>query len=306
MGLFDFVGDIFGGGSSIQGQGIEQVSTLTGGQRKLLNELTGQVRPLIPQALTPFEFQAAGPSALQQQAFGGFGGLAGLAGQNFGIAGQQLGQFDPSQSQGFLQQAGGALGQGLQGFDPSRITDALEPGRQLALRTFQRDIAPDLLERFGATSGQSGGLNRALSEAGAGLSLGLGAQAAPFLGQAALQAPGQQFQGAQLAGNLAQLPGQLAGQGSLLAGQGADILTSLLGAGGAQRGISAEQLAAQQQTGLDPRGLLSGFGGLALGTPAFENIGFQGFRQPSVFETFAAPLGAGISAFAQAKFGDKN
>lgn len=262
-------------GSSLfdpQGGGTQQATTQLPEQREFLTSLLGQLQGLIPQGLTPVQFQAPGASPLQQQAFGQFGQFGGLGQQGFDIAQQGLAGFDPSVSQRFLGQAQGALQQGLEGFDPSRITEALEPGRQLALRTFQRDTVPDLLERFSATSGQSGGLNRALAEAGADLSLGLGAQAAPFLGQAALQAPGQQFQGAGLAGNLSQLPGQLAGQSFGLAGQGSNFLQQLLGAGGQQRGIAGEQLRAQQQTQLQPQNILAQFGPLGLGIQGFENV----------------------------------
>ncbi len=271
MGVFDFAGDIAEDvfGSSLfdpRGGSTVQATTQIPEQRDFLTSLLQGLQGLVPQGLTPVDFQAAGPSALQQQAFGGLGPLAQ---QGFGIAGQQLAGFDPSQAQGFLGQAGGALSRGLQGIDLGAISEAFEPSRRLALEGFQQDIVPNLLERFGATSGGSGALQEQLARAGANLQLGLRAQEAPFIGQAALQAPGQQFAGAGLAGNLAQLPGQLAGQG--LGSLGA-IMQLLLGAGGAQRGIAGEQLAAQQQTALQPQNILAQFGPLGLGTPAFQNV----------------------------------
>lgn len=277
MGLFDkgfqnlsnlIGGDLFGGGEG----GTEQATLQLPEQRDFLVDLLGQLGGLTQQGLTPINFPSAGISPLQQQAFGGFSGLSGLGQQGFGIAGQQLAQFDPNLGGQFLGQARGALSQGLQGLDPQRILDALEPGRQLALNTFEQDIVPFLGERFGATSGASGAFNKQLAESGANLSLGLGAQAAQFLGQGALQAPGIQFQGANIAGNLAQLPGQLAGQGLDLGRQSGNLLSQLLNAGGVQRGITSEQLAAQTQTQLDPRNILSLFGPLGLGIQGFENI----------------------------------
>lgn len=277
MGIFDkgfqnlssLIGDDLFGGSE---GGTEQATTQLPEQRDFLVDLLGRLGGLTQQGLTPVNFPSAGPSQLQQSAFGGFGGLSGLGQQGFGIAGQQLGQFDPNLGGQFLGQAGGALSQGLQGLDPQRILDALEPGRRLALNTFQQDTVPFLAEKFGASSGASGAFNKALAEAGGNLSLGLGAQAGQFLGQGALNAPGVQFQGAGLAGNLAQLPGQLAGQGLGLAGQSGNLLSQLLNAGGVQRGITGEQLAAQTQTQLDPRNILGQFGALGLGTQGFENI----------------------------------
>lgn len=277
MGIFDkgfqnltsLIGDDLFGGSA---GGTEQATLQLPEQRDFLVNLLGQLGGLTQQGLTPINFPSAGASQLQQSAFGGFGGLGQLGQQGFGIAGQQLAQFDPNLGGQFLGQAGGALTQGLQGLDPQRILDALEPGRRLALNTFEQDIVPFLGERFGATSGASGAFNKQLAESGANLSLGLGAQAAQFLGQGALQAPGIQFQGANIAGNLAQLPGQLAGQGLDFARQGGNLFSQLLNAGGIQRGITSDQLAAQTQTQLDPRNLLAQFAALGLGTQGFENI----------------------------------
>jgi len=282
-----------GGGSS------GSVSLQTPEQKEFLNAILGSLKGLTGQGLTPARFQSASASPLQQQAFGTFGGLGGLGQTGINLAGQQLAQFDPNLGGQFLGQAQGALQQGLQGFDPQRILSALEPGRQLALRTFQQDIVPNLLEQFGATSGQSGGLNRSLSEAGAGLSLGLGAQAAPFLGQAALAAPGQQLAGAQLGGQLAGIPGQLAQQGFGFGASGADLLGQLLNVGGIQRGIAGEQLAAQTQTQLDPRNILGQFGSLALGTQAFQPT-FQA-QSPGLFQSLLPALGS----FAGSKSGSE-
>ena len=194
--LFDPLG-LFEG--SIEGQRVEQAETLTGGQRGLLDALTNLLSGQIGQGITPFQGVRPGEvpfGPLQQQGFGLAGGLA----PGIGAGLQGFGQFDPAQGQGFLGQAQGALGRGL-GFDPTQdILQAFEPSRQLAMRGFEQDIVPGLLERFGAQSGASGALNRALSEAGAGLQLGLSAQTAPFIGQAALQQPGLQFAGAGLGG----------------------------------------------------------------------------------------------------------
>ena len=292
------MGSLFGGGGD--SPDIQQAETLTPEQQELLQQILGGLSPLTSQALTPIGPQQFAPtSQLQQQAFQGFGGLGGLGIQGLDIAQQGLGGFDPGRSQGFLDTAGGALQQGLQGFDPDRILQALEPGRQLAQRQFQQETVPNLLERFGATSGASGALNQALAEAGANLSLGLNAQAAPFLGQAALQAPGQQLQGAGLAGNLAQLPGQLAQQSLGIGGAGSDILGQLLNVGGIQRGIAQEPFSAQFQAAQQPAQLLSQFAPLGLGTQAFTN--FQQQQQPGLFQSLLPALGqfAGSEAGSQ-------
>jgi hypothetical protein len=264
------------------GGGTARESILRPGQENLLDTLTALLTSQIGQGITPFQGLRAGEvpfGPLQQTGFGLAGGLAPGIGAGIDLFGQAISGFDPAQAQGFLGQAQGALQQGL-GFDPTQnILQALEPGRQLALRTFERDIVPNLLERFGATSGPSGPLNRALAEAGAGLSLGLGAQAAPFLGQAALMQPGLQFQGAGLAGNLAQLPGVFAQQGAQLGGMGTNLLNQLFNIGALQRQLPMGEAAAEQARFEEAQPFANPF--LQLLGPALGVQGFEAFQKPS-------------------------
>lgn len=284
-----FLDDIFGGGGD--DGGIQQADTLTEEQKTLLNQILGGLGPLTGQALTPVGPQQFAPiSPLQQQAFSGFGALGELGQQGLGIAQQGLGGFDPSISQGFLGQAGGALQRGLQPVDTQAISDAFAPSRRLATQAFERDIVPNLLERFGATSGGSGALQEQLARAGGDLALGLSAQQAPFVGQAALQAPGIQQAGAGLAGNLAQLPGQLASQSIGIGGAGSDLLGQLLNVGGLQRGIAQEPLSAQFAAAQQPAQLLGQFAPLGLGTQAFTN--FQQQQSPGLFQSLLPALGS--------------
>ncbi|GAG29930.1 unnamed protein product, partial [marine sediment metagenome] len=219
-----------------------------------------------------------------------FGGLGGLGTGALGLAQQGLSGFNPQQAQGFLGQAGSALNQGLQGVGTQAITDAFAPSRQLATRQFEQQTIPNLLERFGASSGGSGALQSQLANAGSNMALGLRAQEAPFIGQAALNAPGQQFQGAGLAANLAQMPGQLAQQSLGLGAAGSDILGQLLNVGGIQRGIAQEPLNAQFQAAQQPANLLAQFAPLGLGTNAFENVQQQ--QQPGLFQSLLPALGS--------------
>lgn len=287
---------LFGGGGG--SPSIQQADTLSGGQNEFLNTILGQLQGLTQQGLTPTGPQQFAPtSGLQNQAFSGFGGLGGLGAGALGLAQQGLSGFDPSLSQGFLDQAGGALQQGLQGTDTQAITDAFAPSRQLAQNQFQQETIPNLLERFGASSGGSGALQSQLANAGSNLSLGLRAQEAPFIGQAALNRPGQQFQGAGLAGNLAGIPGQLAQQSLGLGASGSDLLGQLLNVGGIQRGIAQEPLNAQFQAAQQPANLLAQFGPLGLGTQAVTN--FQQQQQPGLFQSLLPALGgfAGAGGF---------
>lgn len=272
------MGDIFGP----SGGGTERQDVLTGGQTGLLDALTSLLTGQVGQGITPFGGVRPGEvpfGPLQQQGFGLAGGLAPGIGSGLGLLGQSISGFDPAQGQGFLGQAQGALQQGL-GFDPTQsILQAFEPSRRLATRGFEQDIVPNLLERFGATSGPSGALNRALAEAGADLQLGLSAQTAPFIGQAALQQPGLQFAGAGLGGQLAGVPGQLAGQGAQLGGAGANLLGQLFNIGGLQQQLPQGIAGAEQARFQEAQAFANPF--LSLLSPALGTQAFQAFQQPS-------------------------
>ncbi len=290
------------------GGGTERESTLTGGQSQLLNALTDLLTGQVGQGVTPF--QGVRPSEvpfspLQQQGFGLASQLTPGISSGFNILNSSLSGFDPQQSQGFLDQAGGALSQGLQSTGTQAISDAFAPSRQLATNQFQRKTVPRLLEQFGATSGSSGALNQALAEAGADLSLGLRAQEAPFIGQAALNAPGQQFQGAGLAGQFAGIPGQLASQGSQLGGQATELLSQLFNIGGLQQQLPRGQASAEQDRFLESQAFanpfLSQFLGPALGTSAFQ--AFQKPSGPSPFSQVSGALGGSGAFGTQGAFG---
>lgn len=275
------MGDLFGGG----GTDIEQVPTLTLSQKDLLESIIQQVQSQFGvgglQGITPFQGirpQEVPFGPLQQQAFGLAGGLGQGIGAGIDVFGQALGGFDPSQGQGLLGQATQALQGATQPFDPQNILSALEPGRQLALRTFERDIVPNILERFGATSGASGALNRALAEAGEGLSLGLGAQAAGPLIQGQQTQLNRQLQGAGLFGGFAGIPGQLAGQGVGLGGAGIGQLGNLFNIGALQRTFPQGLAGAEQARFQEAQPFANPFLNLlspALGTQAFQNVGVQ-------------------------------
>ena len=294
------------------GGGTTTTSLLRGGQENILDALTtallGQFQGGQIQGLTPFQGIRPGEvpfGPLQQQGFGLAGGLAPGIGAGIDLFGQTLGGFDPTQGQGFLGQAQGALQQGL-GFDPTQsILQAFEPSRQLAMRGFEQDIVPSLLERFGATSGPSGPLNRALAEAGAGLELGLSAQTAPFIGQAALQQPGLQFAGAGLGGQLAGVPGQLALQGTQLGGQGIGGLNQLFNIGGLQQqlpiGIAGAEQARFMEAQPFANQLLAQFLGPALGTQAVA--AFQKPSGPSPLSQIGGFFGAQGAFGTQGAFG---
>ena len=293
-------GDLFGGGG---GADIQQASTLTAGQGTLLETLTKLLGGQVGQGITPFQGQRPGEvgfGPLQQQAFGLAGGLGQGIGSGIDLFGQSLGGFDPSQGQGLLQQGQQSLQGATQPFDPQSILSALEPGRQLALRTFNRDIVPNILERFGATSGSSGALNRAFAEAGEGLSLGLSAQAAGPLIQGQQNQLNRQFAGGQALAGFAGIPGQIAGQGVGLGGVGANLLSQLFGFGGQQQGLQRGIAGANQARFNEAQPFANpflNFLGQALNTQTA-----QAFQIPSG----PSPLSQGASIFGGAgAFGSK-
>ena len=71
MGIFDKALQNLGLGDAFEpsGGGNEQLPTKTEEQQEFLKSILGQLQGLVPQGLTPVDFQAAGPSSLQQQAY---------------------------------------------------------------------------------------------------------------------------------------------------------------------------------------------------------------------------------------------
>jgi len=132
----------------------------------------------------------------------------------------------------------------MQPFDPSMVMEGLQPGKELALDTYFRDIIPALKERYvaGAGTADTGALDRAMAREGGRLSLGLGAQAFPYLYGGQQAQLGRQQQGVSQAMNLAGTQGQVLGQAGQVGGMGTDMLSQMMNIGGQQRGITGEQM----------------------------------------------------------------
>lgn len=167
MGLFDFVGDIFGGGGDSQPTSVQQVQTLNAGQQGLLQRLISQIQPQIGQP----GIRAGGAGALQQQAFG----VPGLG------------------------QAQQAFGQSI-GFDPSQINQALAPVGQFAQNLFQNRITPSILGALGQQgAARSSGAADILGRAGSDLASQISSQFAPLQFGALQQSLQRGFQAPQAA-----------------------------------------------------------------------------------------------------------
>jgi hypothetical protein len=277
-----------GGGGS-----VEQAPRYIKSQERYLNQLTGllgqqlgQGVPAYPGQLTP------GLSQFQQQAFGQMGGITPPTDYYNSV----LGLADPGAASRMMGGAETALGGAMQPFDTDAFMQTLEPGRQLALRTFNQDVIPGIMERYIGSQGtsDSGAALRALAREGSNLSLGLSAQAMPYLFQGQENQLGRQMQGAgQLAG-MSMLPGQQVGQAQGIEG---NYLNQLLGMGGIERGVQAEQMQEPYQKWLSTQGYnnpwVQQFIGPALGAQAFDSFYEQGRASP-----WAALAGGGLGYLA--------
>lgn len=167
---------------------------------------------------------------------------------------------------------GGLLGQSFGALNQQPLTaQALQQGSQPFLQSlmsqFQGDVVPQIAGQFGALdSARSSGLGQAI-----------GRQASQLPGQAQ-----QQFLGQRNLGFQQGLQGLQAGAG--IAGR-QDLLNQLFQQGQFQNFQMG-------QPGADPRTQnLS----LALGIPAFGNIGFPGTQTPSIFSQLAPLLGGALA-----------
>lgn len=250
---------------SVTGQRVEQAKALSPGQEGLLNSLVSFLQPQIgqPGRVPPTGLGPLGPSQLQQQAFDFAGGLPQT------LQGPAFGQFESSQ------------------FDPSQFASQVtDPIGQFARRGFREETIPAIMGALGSQgAARSSGAADILGREGRNLELGLASQFAPLQFGAQQAHLGRQFAGQQAQlGRQAALPG-IAGQ---LGGQLANL-------GAVQRGVGAERqqfdlnrFLAQDPAENPALSLL----GLGLGTPAFTNVGFQGFFEPSILSQLAGAGGA--------------
>jgi len=167
---------------------------------------------------------------------------------------------------GMAGQIPGMTQQAMAPYDPQQTAQMFEPIAQQARMGFEQITDPAIMGRFaqmGAGSAASSAAAGEMGRARAGLEASLAGQQAG-LGFGAQQAAfGRQMQA----------PGVAAGMANI---------------GAVQRGITGEQLGepyAKWQMGQPWQDPSMQFMNLALGTPGYANIGFQGFRQPSIMES---------------------
>jgi len=231
----------FGGG----GTKVKPVDPFKGTDfRELYNQFTDWLQPNIGPVTAYPGPMVPGPSPLQQAGFGVAQGLTPIASGGQQFFGDILGRTDveaPGRAMGMAEKG---LSDVLAPFDPSMVTEGLQPGKDLALNTFFREFMPRLKESMVSRAGtaDTGALDRLAVQGGEDISLGLGAQSFPYLFGGQQNQLGRQQTGVNQAMNLAGLPGQVLGQAGQIGGMGANLLGQQMNIGGIQRDITGQQM----------------------------------------------------------------
>jgi hypothetical protein len=303
--------------SKPDGGGGGAVSTLTEGQKDLLNLMTGTLGQQWGTGLTPYQGQrVAGVSPLQQSAFDIYGGYMPLAGPSMDIAKQALGQYDFGPTQRAQQLGMSGLEQIMKDFDPTRATEMWQTSLvDPSVNLYNQRIIPaikEALPQLGAKS--SGGVDRALARSGSDLAMNLSGQLANLLYQGQQAHLGQQLSAIPEAYRMGMMPTDVVNQ--IMGGIGqfpANLAQMGLGAGGVQRGIEAEQLGGAQQYWTEAQPYENPwlqYLGTALGTQAVSpyykqgSPGFGALMAPALgsmlgsegFWNWVNPAGAGVQA----------
>lgn len=265
------------------GGGVSQQSTLTPGQRKLLEQMTGSLGQQWGQGLTPYGGQRVAPfSPLQQQSFDMMGGMGSMFGPAQDITQQALGQYSPAQGQRAQQLGMGGLEQMMQPFDPSRISQAMKPVGDYAMSQYKEELVPWLAEKYGPALGakSSGAFGRELAKGGERLGMGLASQFAPYQMQGFENQMNRMAQGVPMSQQMAMGPMNMLNQ--TLGGVGQfpfQMAQGMMGAGGVQQAQSQAELGAGQQYWQEAQPWQNpwlNFLGPALGKQGVENVYKQG------------------------------
>lgn len=231
----------FGGG----GTKIKQLDPFAGTDfREMYNQFTDWLQPNIGGVSAYPGPMVPGASPLQQQGFDVAQGLTPIASGGQEYFGDILGRTDvgaPGRAMGMAEKG---LSDVLAPFNPSMVTEGLQPGKDLAMNTFFREFMPRLKESMVSRAGtaDTGALDRLAVQGGEDISLGLGAQSFPYLFQGQQNQLGRQQTGVNQAMNLAGLPGQVLGQAGQIGGMGANLLGQQMNIGGIQRDITGQQM----------------------------------------------------------------
>lgn len=248
------------------------------GVRDLYKQLSEMLGPQMGQGVTPYPGQMVpGVSPIQEQGFGLAGGLGPMVSGQQQYFQQMLGQVDPSMAGRGMGMAEGGLQDMLAPFDPASATEFWETAhKQPALEMWREDIMPSIMEKGVRTAGtsDSGPMQRELARSGEDLATGLSGQLANLLFSGEQAQMGRQQAGVGQAMQLAGMPSNLMQGAGQVGGMGTDILSQMLNMGGMQRGITGQQLGAEQQRWESAQPwanpYLQNFLGMGLGEPPME------------------------------------
>ncbi|MFA5382051.1 MAG: hypothetical protein WC356_02715 [Candidatus Micrarchaeia archaeon] len=302
-GLGGLTGILGGGGTAGSGGGststdIIQATTLTPGQRSLLDQMTTLLGEQFGKGMPAYSGQTVAPlSNLQQQGIDFYGGMIPTAQQGANIFSKALQGYDANAGQNYLNQANPALNSMLADYNPASDKEYWQSAFvNPAMQNYQRNIMPQLLEKYaGQGAGSSGAMNRAIANSGVDLSTNMNAQLANLMYQGRNAQLGRQQTGINQAMNMAQMPGQLAQQAGQIGAMGMDTMGQAMNAGALQQQNTQQNLTAEQQKWLQSQAYNNPWlntMGLALGTPAFENVANVQQSAPSASSSFMPLLGS--------------
>ena len=287
------------------GSSTKQVSTLTGGQRDLLDQLTDLLGGQLGQGIQPYQGQVtANMSPLTQSGINYFGDLLPTAQAGSNVFANVLGQYNPTQGFDYLSQGADAMGSMLADFDPTSARNYWnEAVKMPAMQTWQNDIVPQIMEKYaGQNATDSGAMRRAIANSGANMNTGLNAQLANLLFSGEQAQLGRQQQGVNQAMQMSQMPGQLAAQAGGIGSMGMDMVSQMMNAGGMEGSYNQQQLTDQYNKWATEQGYNNPwlqYLGTALGTHAFQPVvtqksGWMDSLMPALGAFAGSDVGAGM------------
>lgn len=270
--------------------GVKKASTLTKGQKDLLNMITGTLKGEWGQPGDVYGgTTVAGIPDSMMQAFAQFGRLPGVAGQGIDTYSDMMNKFGSGWAGDQFNQAGSALKSGMADFDPNKVTE-----------NFNATVLPQAMRNWDLTqkgiseriaNGDTSG--RELSRAGREFNTDLAGQLNQrlFAGEEATK--NRQMQGVPMAMQLASAPTTF---GSRAAAMGSDLLGQSMNAANMQRQVGPEGTEGLMEKynkwlqGQWYNNPALQFLGPALNTRAFENYYKQ--PEPGMFDSMMPGLGS--------------
>lgn len=257
---------------------VKQGSTLRPGQNELLDQLTSLLSGELGYGSPVYGGQMVAPMTdLQKSGINSFGGALPVSNMSLDAFKKALGGYDPNAANQFLGEGATALSSALESFDPQKTTDYFNKSiKAPALETWQKDIIPQVMERYaGNNAADSGMAQRALAESGGRMNTGLSAQLSDLLFKGEQATKDRQLQGTGAAINMANAGGNVVNQAAGIGNQGMDMLSKIMGAGSIEQGQNQNQLTADYNKWLQGQGYSNPwlqYLNTALGTQSIANM----------------------------------